>query len=72
VAATTVQGLPLAVTGSDDRSVRAWDLTTGSCLATFHLPDAVSVITATSDGTVLLGVGHEVVALGLTLAERRP
>ncbi|MFJ8495501.1 hypothetical protein ACIRBZ_45325 [Streptomyces sp. NPDC094038] len=72
VAVTNVKDRAISVTGSDDRSVRAWDLTTGSCLATFHLPDSVSAIAAGSDGTVLLGVGHEVVALSLNLIGKRP
>ncbi|GGX29132.1 hypothetical protein GCM10010353_50310 [Streptomyces chryseus] len=66
VAVAQLEGRPHAITGSKDRSVRVWDLTTGSCRTMFHLPDAGSAAAVALDGTVVLGVGHEVVALSLT------
>ncbi|MFE3249089.1 hypothetical protein [Streptomyces sp. NPDC059209] len=60
-----LDGRPHALTTSRDRSLRVWDLTTGSCLSTYHLPDVAGAIAVTADGTVVLGVGHDVVVLTL-------
>ncbi|MER5345134.1 WD40 repeat domain-containing protein [Streptomyces mirabilis] len=63
---------PHVVTAGDDRSVRVWDLTTGSCLTSHYLrAEASPSVAVTADGTVLLGVDHEVVALSLTPLMRR-
>ncbi|WP_424860624.1 hypothetical protein [Streptomyces sp. MMS24-I29] len=70
VAVVELEGRPHAVTASDDGSVRVWDLTTGSCLTAYHLPAATRAVTVTADGTVVLGVGHDVVVL--SLAPPRP
>ncbi|MFD6994139.1 hypothetical protein [Streptomyces sp. NPDC059943] len=66
-----LNGRPHAVTASDDRSVRVWDLTTGACLTTYHLPAKTRAVAVTADGTVVLGVGHEVVALSFAPLARR-
>ncbi|NUK09485.1 WD40 repeat domain-containing protein [Streptomyces lunaelactis] len=66
VAVMQLEGRPHAITCSADRSVRVWDLTTGSCRTMFHLPDVGLAAAVALDGTVVLGVGHEVVALSLT------
>ncbi|WSL04608.1 hypothetical protein OG194_00415 [Streptomyces sp. NBC_01288] len=71
VAAAGLDGRPHAVTVSDDGSVRLWDLTTGSCLTTYHLPDVPTAATVTLDGTVVVGVGHDVVVLSLAPLLRR-
>ncbi|MFE7127062.1 hypothetical protein [Streptomyces sp. NPDC057617] len=71
VGVVELEGRPHAVTAGDDRSVRVWDLTTASCLTTYHLPDVARAVTVTADGTVVLGVGHDVVALSLAPLARR-
>ncbi|MGP4052626.1 CHAT domain-containing protein [Streptomyces sp. 2A115] len=72
LAVTELDGRPHALTASWDRSVRVWDLTTGSCLTTYHLPAEPMAATVTADGTVILGVDHDVVALSLAPLARRP
>ena len=71
VAVAGLEGRPHAVTASDDRSVRVWDLTTGSCLTAYHLPAVPRAVTVTIDGTVVVGVGHDVVVLSLAPLVRR-
>ncbi|MFI0789815.1 hypothetical protein ACH4Q6_29925, partial [Streptomyces lydicus] len=71
VASAEVGGRPVAVTGAGDRAVRVWDLITASCLTTLALPDAAQCAHLVSDGTLLLGMGHEVIALSLEPVLRR-
>jgi WD40 repeat protein len=71
VAVAELEGRPHAITAGDDRSVRVWDLTTGACLTTYYLPARTSAATVTADGTVVLGVGHDVAALNLAPLARR-
>ncbi|MGW1537855.1 WD40 repeat domain-containing protein [Streptomyces aureus] len=67
IAPVSLKGRPHALTGSDDQTVRVWDVGAGVCLATLHLPAPCQAIAAGPDGSVVLGVGHEVVALRLTI-----
>ncbi|WP_329038520.1 WD40 repeat domain-containing protein [Streptomyces sp. NBC_01725] len=71
VAVAELDGRPHAVTADDDGALRVWDLTTGSCLTTYRLPAVPSAVTVTPDGTVVLGVGHDVVVLSLAPLYRR-
>ncbi|MFI2314250.1 hypothetical protein ACH5AP_15765, partial [Streptomyces anulatus] len=71
VATAEVDGRPVAITGSADRTVRVWDLTSASCLAILQLPGSPSHATITPDATVVLGFGHEVTALNLAPIFRR-
>ncbi|MFI7358032.1 hypothetical protein ACIBTP_29440 [Streptomyces avidinii] len=66
VAVAEIEGRWHAVTGSEDGTARLWDLSSGTCLTSFHLPAACRAVAVTSDGTVVLGVGNEVVVLSLT------
>ncbi|MGR3866965.1 AAA family ATPase [Streptomyces graminifolii] len=71
VAVTVLEGRPHAITGGYDRSVRAWDLTTGTCLTAFHFPDAVHAVVLTEDSTVVASFGNEVATLSLEPLVRR-
>ncbi|MFE4534704.1 hypothetical protein ACFRKB_06430 [Streptomyces scopuliridis] len=71
VAVAELKDRPHAITAGNDRSVRVWDLTTGACLTMYHLSAETSAVTVTADGTVVLGVGHDVVALSLAPLARR-
>ena len=65
--ATTVtfDGRPVAITTSRDRTARVWDLATASCQTTLAFPDALNCVAIAANGTVVLGMGHEVIALAL-------
>jgi WD40 repeat protein len=65
VATTTFDGHPVAITTGGDQTVRVWDVATAGCQATWPFPDAVDCITIATDGNVVLGMGHEVIALDL-------
>ncbi|MGP4115378.1 WD40 repeat domain-containing protein, partial [Streptomyces sp. 4N509B] len=67
VAIAELNGRPHALTTSSDHTVRVWDLTTGTTVSGLHLPDAANAVAACPDGTVVLGVGHEVLTLSLSL-----
>ncbi|MEU8521535.1 AAA family ATPase [Streptomyces sp. NPDC048577] len=71
VSTVTFDGRPCAVTAGLDRTVRLWDLGTRTCVSTFHLPDEARAVTVGPGSAVLLGVGHEVVALSLEPLARR-
>ncbi|KMS77343.1 hypothetical protein ACM01_01600 [Streptomyces viridochromogenes] len=71
VAAAVVEGRPIAITGSDDTTVRVWDLSSGSCLTVLTLPSAAKCAEIAADGTVVLGMGAEVIALTLEPVLRR-
>ncbi|MFF2190494.1 hypothetical protein [Streptomyces sp. NPDC058155] len=71
VAVAELDGRPHAVTGGHDGALRVWDLTTGSCLTTYRLPAVPSATAVTPDGTVVLGVGHDLVVLSLAPLFRR-
>ncbi|MFI5751093.1 hypothetical protein ACIBBE_35485, partial [Streptomyces sp. NPDC051644] len=71
VAVAELGGRSHAVTAGHDGSVRVWDLATGACLTTYHFPAVTRAVTVTADGTVVLGVGQDVVALSLAPLARR-
>ena len=61
------------MTGSNDRAVRVWELSTGRCLRTFPGdPEGTTALAVTPDGHILLaaGFGGESVALDLASAGR--
>jgi WD40 repeat protein len=60
VATTTLEGQPVAVTGSGDHTVRVWDLATGRQIgAPLPFPHPVAALTATPDGGILVCHGAE-------------
>ncbi|WP_263637124.1 WD40 repeat domain-containing protein [Streptomyces sp. CoH27] len=61
VATAVVDGRPVAVTGSDDRTVRVWDLTTGEQIVTLPFPDLVlaAAVAVAPGGELLVGFGGE-------------
>lgn len=71
MASAEVGGRPVAVTGGGDCTVRVWDLITTTCLTALVLPYAAQCAHLVSDGTLLLGMGHEVIALSLEPVLRR-
>ncbi|MFB8031734.1 hypothetical protein ACFC5Z_02005 [Streptomyces sp. NPDC056004] len=71
VAVAELDGRPHAVTISYGKAVCVWDLINRSCRATFQLPDETNAVVATADGTVVLGVGYDVVVLALKPLIRR-
>ena len=71
VATATVDGRPVAITTSGDRIARLWDLATAACQATLTFPDAPEAAAIAADGTVVLGMGNEVIALSPPSTIRR-
>jgi WD40 repeat protein len=63
VACTKVAGRPVAVTGSRDGGLRTWDLATRECMDAQLLPDTVSALAATSNGTVVAAINRDLVVL---------
>jgi WD40 repeat protein len=64
VAIVVVDGRPVAVTGSDDETVRLWDLTTREQIGlpkVFPLP--VGALALGPQDRLTVGFGHEVAAL---------
>ncbi|MFE5893217.1 hypothetical protein ACFQ6E_30340 [Streptomyces sp. NPDC056462] len=71
MAATEVDDRPVAVTCSGDGTARVWDLSAGTCLTTLRLPGRPECVEIAPNGTVVLGMGHEVIALTLAPLFRR-
>ncbi|MFJ4946657.1 hypothetical protein ACIP4V_29310, partial [Streptomyces albidoflavus] len=71
VATAQVDDRPIAITGSDDHTVRVWDLAAASCLTAVHLPNSPGCATIGPDSTAVLGMGYEVIALTLGPIFRR-
>ncbi|MEE1772393.1 hypothetical protein PUR34_30570 [Streptomyces sp. JV185] len=64
VATVVVDGRPIAVTGSDDRTVRVWDLTTREQVGPeLVFPAPVTEVATLPDGRLVDGFGLEVAAL---------
>jgi WD40 repeat protein len=55
-----LDGRATAIIGSSSEPVRIWDLASGVC-RDLHVPDSVMALTATSDGTLVIGSGCEVI-----------
>ncbi len=71
VATAILEGRPVAITTSGDRTARVWDLATAGCQAILAFPDALNCVAIAANGVVVLGMGHEVIALDLALSPRR-
>ncbi|MFH8681255.1 hypothetical protein ACH4A5_16810, partial [Streptomyces lydicus] len=65
VATAQIDDRPIAITGSQDCTIRIWDLAATSCLMALRLPHVPACATIASDGTVVVGMSHEVIALTL-------
>ncbi|NUT27884.1 MAG: NACHT domain-containing protein [Streptomyces sp.] len=66
VRCAALDGRPIVLTGSYDRTVRIWDPKTSAGTATYVMPDAVTAVSITSDGELLVGFGWEVACLSWT------
>lgn len=64
VACTSVRDRIVAVTGGEDRTLRTWDLETGTCLDILPVPAAVTALGAAPDGTLVAGLGSDILVLG--------
>ncbi|MFF3242132.1 hypothetical protein ACFYWY_00015 [Streptomyces sp. NPDC002870] len=71
VATAHLGNRPVAITTSIDDAARVWDLTTASCLTVIDLPASPHCAEFPPDGTVVLGMDHEVVVLTLEPLLRR-
>ena len=65
VATAILDGRPVAITASKDHTARLWDLAIAGCQAILAFPDAPTCVTIAANGIVVLGMGHEVIALDL-------
>ena len=49
----------IVVSGSDDKTIKTWDITSGSCLSTLNVDSAVLSVAYSPDGTKLTaGLGY--------------
>ncbi|MYS11521.1 hypothetical protein GTW71_35005, partial [Streptomyces sp. SID6041] len=62
VAVTDFNGRPHAVTTSDDKTVRVWDLRSDRCIATVELPLS-GLAAALHEDHLVIGMHNEVLAL---------
>jgi WD40 repeat protein len=65
VTTVTLDGLLLAITAAEDRTVRVHDLASGRPLTTISLPAMCASVTAAPDGTVALAIGQDVIVITL-------
>jgi WD40 repeat protein len=65
VACTTFDGRPVAITGSRDKTVRVWDLTTEAELTLLDYPGRALCVGPANE--VIIGTGW-----GLTVIDRQP
>jgi WD40 repeat protein len=72
VAVATFDGHPAAITFGVHNTARVWDLTGAVAQLTLTFPDAVTCAVAAADGIVIVGMGHEVIALTLISSPGRP
>jgi WD40 repeat protein len=63
IACGLVGGRSLAVTGGSDAVLRVWDLFDGALAEEFVFPEAISAVSLTEDGDILVGFGWEVAVL---------
>ena len=71
VATDIVDGRQVAITTSWDRTARVWDLATAVCRTSLTFPDVPWGAAIAADGTIVLGMGYEVIALGPASASRK-
>ncbi|MER7763059.1 hypothetical protein ABTZ17_25475, partial [Streptomyces sp. NPDC097619] len=62
VAVTELHGRPHAITTSNDRTARVWELYSGRCVAIVHLPLQGLAVAAHKD-RIVIGMANEVVVL---------
>ncbi|MHA6764855.1 hypothetical protein [Streptacidiphilus sp. PAMC 29251] len=64
VATTTLNGRPVASTGSDDGTVRLWDLTTRQQIGReFAFPHRPSSLAVSPNHRIVVGFSHDVATL---------
>jgi WD40 repeat protein len=56
-------GQPHAITASWDRTLRVWELAAGTQVDQLHFPDKLFALAVARDGTVVVGMGWEVILL---------
>ncbi|MFG3064847.1 NACHT and WD repeat domain-containing protein [Streptomyces sp. NPDC048231] len=71
VAVIGMETRPHALTTSADGTARLWNLDTGSHVALLHLPHKASAVAVAPNNTIVLSIGHEVVAVSLEPFARR-
>ena len=57
VATAIVDGRPVAITTSYDRTARVWDLAVAGCQTILAFPDVLNCVAIAANGTVVLGNG---------------
>lgn len=62
VACTTIDNQPHAITGSDDNTVRVWNLALHRLVETIALPLPADAVAASGDD-IIIGMRNEVVVL---------
>ncbi|MFC8660590.1 hypothetical protein, partial [Streptomyces sp. NPDC057199] len=62
VACAVVDGRPVAATGSDDDTVRVWDLLRGTC-EILSMPESVGGVAFSTSGDLVIGFGKGVVVM---------
>jgi WD40 repeat protein len=65
VACTVLDGQPVAVTGSDDHTVRVWDLNDLRCIDVWPFWDAVPAVAA-DGGWLVAAAGWDIAVFALT------
>jgi WD40 repeat protein len=72
VTCTTLNNTPVAVTGGNDRWLRIWDLAANKLKRKMPMPGQIESIACGPDGSLVIGVGSDVVVLDADGEASRP
>ncbi|MFD0852213.1 hypothetical protein ACFQ07_08270, partial [Actinomadura adrarensis] len=72
IACGRLRGVPFTATAGEDAIVRIWDLKERALTETIALPEPAQHLTVSRDGTLIIAMNWEIVALSGTFPTEAP